>query len=158
MTTPADTPLPGFLFRVDLRASASGATLCSGRFRSCSGLEATMEPKAIREGGRNWGDVQRVGHVGFATVVLSRGMTSSRDCWRWFSAVTAEGKHAIRLRASITLLDFAAEGDNAPHRDAVTWVLEDALPVKFKVGDLDAKAAEVAVEELHFVHQGLRLG
>ena len=156
MTTSPRVPLPGFLFRVDLRAAA-GPSLCSGNFSECSGLEATMEPKAIREGGRNYGDVQRVGHVGFATVVLRRGMTSSRDLWRWFSAVTHDGKSSIRLSATITMLDFAEQRGATPHRDALTWELEAALPVKFKVADLVAKSADVAIEELHFVHQGLRL-
>ena len=30
-----------------------------------------------------------------------------------------------------------------------------ALPIKFKTGDLNAKATEVGIEELHVAHEGL---
>ena len=39
----------------------------------------------------------------------------------------------------------------------LTWVLERALPVKFKAADLNAKGTEVGIEELHLAHEGLRL-
>jgi hypothetical protein len=31
------------------------------------------------------------------------------------------------------------------------------MPVKFRVGDLSAKGSDVAVEELHLVHEGLEM-
>ncbi|MCK7481423.1 MAG: phage tail protein [Candidatus Moduliflexus flocculans] len=31
----------------------------------------------------------------------------------------------------------------------------NALPVKFRAGELNARASEVGVEELHIVHEGL---
>ncbi len=46
-----------------------------------------MEPKVIKAGGANYGAAQRVGPVSFATVVLKRGMTSTRDLWNWFANV-----------------------------------------------------------------------
>jgi phage tail-like protein len=38
-----------------------------------------------------------------------------------------------------------------------TWHLDRALPVKFKSSDLNARGAEIAIEELHLVHEGLKL-
>jgi phage tail-like protein len=35
------------------------------------------------------------------------------------------------------------------------WNLRNAMPVKFRVADLNAKGTDVAVEELHLVHEGL---
>ncbi len=49
----------------------------STAFAEVTGLEATMEPRAIREGGRNWGQHQRAGQVSFATVVFKRGITAA---------------------------------------------------------------------------------
>ena len=155
MTTTPGHPYPGFLFEVRLVQAGGGTPLCSARFAECSGLEANMEPKSIREGGRNWGQVQRVGHVDFATVVLRRGMTRSRDLWTWFSYTTLKGKHALRMGAEIAMLDFADAAQ--PHRPVVTWTLAAAMPVKFKVGDLNAQTSQIAIEELHFVHEGLDL-
>ena len=39
----------------------------------------------------------------------------------------------------------------------LTWTLENAMPVKFKAGDLNARGTEVAIEELHLVHEGLKV-
>jgi phage tail-like protein len=35
------------------------------------------------------------------------------------------------------------------------WQLDRAMPVKFKFADLNAKATEIGIEELHLVHEGL---
>ena len=31
------------------------------------------------------------------------------------------------------------------------------MPVKFRAGDLNAKGNDIAIEELHLVHEGLKL-
>src|SRR5205807_3783509 len=83
--------------------------LCSGAFSECTGLEATMEPKVIKEGGRNYGVNQRSGPVTFATVVLKRGMTKTRDLYKWFEMV-GNGSYAYRLVATITMFDTTGKG------------------------------------------------
>lgn len=125
--------------------------VAGGAFAECTGLEATMEPKVIREGGLNYGAHQRVGSVSFATVILRRGMTLNRDLWQWFHQVTLLGSYTHRMDVSIRHLDF--DGTTVVR----TWHLDRALPVKFKTSDLNAKGAEIAVEELHLVHEGLKL-
>lgn len=147
-------PLTVFRFRVDFEEdpiAAGGSTdavvLCSGAFSEVTGLEATMEAKVIKEGGRNYGPVQRAGPVTFATVVLKRGMTTTRHLWRWFELVSG-GKYAYRLAAVVTLMD-AAGGPK------LRWRLEKAMPVKFKAADLNARGNEVGIEELHLAHEGL---
>lgn len=150
-------PLQVFRFQVDFKqvslsggAGGGSVALCSGAFSECSGLEATMEPKVIKEGGHNHGVNQRAGPVTFATVILKRGMTATRDLWNWFDLVSRQGKYAYRLEAVITLFDHAGQG-------ILAWKLENALPVKFKAADLNAKGTEVGIEELHVVHEGLTL-
>jgi phage tail-like protein len=147
-------PLHVFRFQVDFvdDALASGAegqpvALCSGAFAECSGLEATMEPKVIKEGGRNDGAIQRAGPVIHATVVLKRGMTSTRHLWKWFSLVSG-GAYSHRLSATLTV------HDNAGNR-VFAWKLRRALPVKFKAADLNARGTDVGIEELHLAHEGL---
>jgi len=126
------------------------ANLCSGAFSQCSGLEASMEPKVIREGGRNYGAVQRVGPVSFATVVFKRGITSSRDLWRWFEMTSQNGAYSYRLSATISLRDSSDQ-------EQLRWRLDNALPIKFKAADLNAKSADVGIEELQIAHEGLTL-
>lgn len=150
-------PLPVFRFQVDffqhrLSDTAQGDQkyLCSGAFAECTGLEATMEPKVIKEGGRNYGTHQRVGQVTFATVILKRGMTKNRDLWHWFEMATLQGKYTYRLTAEITMR-------NIENNDVLKWRLERALPTKFKAADLNAKGTDVGIEELHLAHEGLSL-
>jgi phage tail-like protein len=121
--------------------------ICTGAFAECTGLEATMEPKAIKEGGTNYGIAQRAGPITFATVVLKRGISTNRNLWQVFDTVAA-GKFAPRLQVTITVMDMA-------NRPAIAWQLDRAMPVKFKFADLNAKGAEVGIEELHLVHEGL---
>lgn len=148
-------PLHVFRFQVDFKTdpiAPSGSqliTLCGGAFSECTGLEATMEPKVIKEGGRNYGVAQRAGAVTFATVVLKRGMTPTRDLWKWFDLVS-NGAYAYRLATIVTMYDIAGN-------PVLAWKLEKALPIKFKAADLNAKGTEVGVEELHLAHEGLRL-
>lgn len=160
-----DTPWIGFRFVVEFSAEPIAArgggtpgapeALCDGAFAEVSGLEASMEAKAIREGGLNYGAHQRAGAVSFGTVVLKRGMTASRDLWRWWGLFTgadhaANGAFAHRMSVRIT----QQAADATP---LLVWKLERAMPVKFKAGDLNARAGEVGIEELHLVHEGLQL-
>jgi phage tail-like protein len=151
-------PLHVFRFHVSFtRATLPGAQakptsdvpLCSGAFAECSGLEATMEPKVIRAGGANYGSAQRAGPVTFATVVLKRGMTTTRDLWNWFQMV-AGGSYSYRLDVRITMQSPSGQ-------PVLTWVLDRALPVKFKAADLNGKGSDIGIEELHLAHEGLRL-
>jgi phage tail-like protein len=151
-------PFHVFNFQVDFyekplnsdTTSTQNLYLCGGAFSECTGLEATMEPKVIKEGGRNYGAAQRAGPVTFATVILKRGMTTNRDLWRWFELLNVEGKYAYRLTAVITM-------SNGLREVVMGWKLTNAMPIKFKTADLNAKSTEVGIEELHLAHEGLTL-
>jgi len=144
-------PLHVFRFVVSFKRTGKPdpVQLCSGAFSECTGLEATMEPKVIKSGGANYGPAQRAGQVSFATVVLKRGMTRTRDLWNWFQTV-GSGAYAYRLSAEIAMQNQAGEM-------VLTWGLDNCLPVKFKAADLNAKGSEIGIEELHLAHEGLRL-
>lgn len=150
LTPEAEAPFPAFRFQVDFLQEGSRVSLARGAFSECSGLEASMEPKVIKEGGRNYGEAQRAGRVTFAAVVLKRGLTSNWDLWKWFSTV-AQGAYAYRLDLEISIL---APGDDQPR---FVWRLEGCLPMKFKVPDLDASTEQVAVEELHVAYEQMTL-
>ncbi len=151
-------PYFGFKFSVAFRKESIGASsgggsvkLCAGSFSEITGLEATMQPKSIPEGGKNYGVHQRVGPVDFGTVVLKRGMTKSRDAWRWFELVNVKASSSYRLTVLIQMFDVE-------NRPVLKWKLVRALPVKFKMADLAAtRSNEIAIEELHLVHEGLEL-
>jgi phage tail-like protein len=153
-----ETPFGNFHFvlsfeekRLGPGAAATNRAVAGGAFAECSGLEITMEPKVIREGGLNYGAHQRAGTASFATVILRRGMTTGPDLWKWFQMATLKGAYSYRMNVQIVHQDRDASSN------VRRWRLDRALPVKFKTSDLNSRGAEIAVEELHLVHEGLTL-
>jgi len=142
-----------FRFHVKLfERDGGGAVLCQGAFSEVTGLEATMSHKALKEGGRNWGEVQLAGPTTFAPVVLKRGITALGDLFGWFDAVTRGAHYALRYTGVIEVFHPAR-----PDAPTLRWRLARVMPTRFKGPDLSATAAQVAVEELHLVHEGLVL-
>lgn len=140
-----------YRFEVILSAD-EGETVCRGAFSEVTGLDATMKPKTLAEGGHNWGEIQLAGPVSFGTIVLKRGITELADLWNWFDAVTRQANYALRYEGRINVVD-----PDRPDRHAFSWVLTGVMPIKFKGPDLSATASQVALEELHLVHQGITL-
>ncbi|GAB1460522.1 hypothetical protein MASR2M50_22960 [Thauera sp.] len=151
MTDSAGEFIP-FRFRVALYDGEGGRLLCRGAFSEVSGLEATMAPKALREGGRNWGEVQLAGPTSFAPVVLKRGITEVADLWTWFDVSTRQSNHALRLSGTIDVYH-----PHDPDKPLLRWRITNALPTRFKGPDLSSTASQVAIEELQLVHEGLEL-
>jgi phage tail-like protein len=153
---PLEVPLHVFRFKVEFKeapigdAVGSAANLVDGYFSEVTGLDATMEPKVIQVGGMNYGVVQRPGRVTFSTVILRRGITTRRHLWQWFELVNVTAAYKHRLQVTITLQNNAGEPQ-------LKWVLERAMPIRFKSPDLNAiGGTEVGIEELHLAHEGLR--
>jgi phage tail-like protein len=154
MATGALIPLHVFKFEVDFftdSLSDDGSheqfPVCSGAFAECTGLEATMEPKVVKEGGRNYGAAQRAGYTTFATVVLKRGISTNQNMYQIFNSVST-GTFAPRMQVTINVFDVDGSA-------VLAWQLDKAMPVKYKFADLNAKSAEIGIEELHLVHEGL---
>ena len=157
-----------FRFKVALYHSDSNDLLCAGYFSEVTGFELTMEPKVIKEGGRNWGEHQRSGPTKFAPIVLKRGVTDVNDLWAWFDATTRQSFYGHRLSGEITVLGnptaAAIKGGPGTHSGqtvtdnaVMKWKLTGVLPTKFKGPDLNATASQVAIEEITLVHEGLEL-
>lgn len=148
-------PLHVFRFEVEFASDTIGngapsfdnVDVCRGAFAECTGLEATMEAKTVKEGGANYGIAQRAGAITFSTVVLKRGVSLNRNLWQIFDSLRT-GNYAARLTVTITMMDQSGKA-------AIGWQLVRAMPIKFKFADLNAKGTEVGIEELHLVHEGL---
>ncbi len=144
-----------------------------GGFSEVSGLEASMEHKVIKQGGKNYGTTMRAGPVSFGTVILKRGVVRSQSLWRWWSLFAgadgqSDGRPTDANRCDILIGMIAppeaeqegnnfSVGDSEDRQAALGWKLVNAMPVKFRAGDLNAKGSDVAIEELHLVHEGLQM-
>ncbi len=154
MAAAAPFPLHVFRFQVDFFTdslsdddSHEQFQVCSGAFAECTGLEATMEPKVIKEGGRNYGAAQRAGGTTFATVILKRGISSNQNLYQIFNTM-GTGTFAPRMQVTINLFDNSGAA-------VMAWQLDKAMPIKYKFSDFNAKNAEIGIEELHLAHEGL---
>jgi len=147
-------PFIPFRFQVSLTGASLPAglgpgPLCGGSFSEATGIEATMTPRAIREGGRNYGQVQRAGPTAFGSLSLKRGVTSQQDLFTWFDLVANRERFGRLLNGQI---DIYSGTDIA-----FSWMLVNVLPVKFKGPDLSATAGQVAIEELQLAYEQLSL-
>src|SRR5436190_23479083 len=89
-------PYTAFSFEVilRLRSAPPGVTnpVCKAAFADCDGLEMSMEPKTIREGGNNQVHHHLMGPTSYGQLTLKRGMTGNFDLWRWFDATGQTGR------------------------------------------------------------------
>jgi phage tail-like protein len=201
LTLPIDgdsrAPLGNFAFHVSFETGGRAVPAEPfGSFAEISGLEASMEHKVIKEGGRNYGPAIRVGPVSFGTVMLKRGIVEVDNLWQWWALFTGADDQSNpypvaknRCDVLIALIGLAAPSPadeshfadsaatpfgkatvqvdafstfggkpSAPTRQVrAIWRLRRAMPVKFRAGDLNSKGSDIAVEELHLIHEGLSM-
>lgn len=148
-------PIVAFRFEVaifvaDAAALRLATPLCSAAFAECTGLEMSMEPKTLREGGNNYEQIHLPGPVTYGQLTLKRGMTDSLDLWRWFHALTLGGKLGTQSDAVVRVL----EASGLP---ALTFRVHDCLPVKLKAPSLAARDTGLALEELTIAYSRFEL-
>lgn len=143
-------PFTSFNFLVEIDVPGVSNQVCAAIFSDVDGLEMTIEPKTIREGGRNTGPVHMAGVVGYGQLTLKRGMTSNFDLWNWFEAVAAPGGAGVRGSGSIVVLG----SDGTPQYQ---FELAGCLPVKLRAPALNAKDGLVAIEEMSILYESLTM-
>lgn len=136
-------------------AGLSGAALADGAFQECSGLDVELDVQELVEGGRNDGLIRRVGRAKYQPIVLKRGMFYSggavnRDLWSWLQDIAA-GIRPVRRYDGV--VEVMSVGDQVVAR----WLFERGLPAKVAGPQLNARTGDIAIEELHIAHEGLRL-
>jgi phage tail-like protein len=135
--------------------SLAGTALADGAFQECTGLDIELDVQELQEGGRNNGVIRRVGRAKYSPIVLKRGMfyddgAVNRDLWTWLQDV-ASGIRPVRRYDGI--VEVMSVGDEVVAR----WLFERGLPAKVTGPQLNARTGEIAIEELHIAHEGVRL-
>ena len=164
MTEPTENkspkyPFTAFNFRVELTVPGLPATngqsqerarfVCDAAFSECDGLEMTLEPKTIREGGNNGRSIHLIGPESYGQLTLKRGMTDNLDLWTWFDEVMQRGRGGLRASGQI----FMLSGDQT---EQAVFNLEGCLPIKLKAPALKAADGLVAIEEMQIAYERLR--
>lgn len=151
LVDPSARPFTTFRFLVEVKVDGVAAKVCGATFSEVDGLEMTMEPKTIREGGNNTMAVHLVGPVSYAQLTLKRGMTPNFDLWKWFAKVNSPGFRGVRSRLEVIVISSDGEREDA------RFVAEGCMPVKIKAPGLNAKEGQIAIEEMQVVYQSLTL-
>jgi phage tail-like protein len=150
MATLRDNPYGAFNYIVSLGgAQGDGAegTIVGG-FSDVSGLGYEVSYSDYRNGNEKINTVRHIANS-FKNdeVTLKRGLVGSPDLYAWLNGVR-EGKADPRS-VTITLLDEA-------RNPVVTFTLHNAQPKKWMGPTLAAKGGgDVAMEEMHLVHEGI---
>lgn len=147
-------PFQTFNFSVEITVPGlndDGGHVCSAVFSECSGLEWSMAPKTIREGGNNRQPIHLLGPVSYSQLMLKRGMSSNFDLWHWFDMTTQLGKERTRGSGEVVLL--AEDGE----AERIRFSLKGCLPVKLRAPALNAATGGIAIEELQLAYESLTI-
>lgn len=154
MPTYRDNPYGAFNYIVSLGSGPAGSngdgSLGSiiGGFSDVSGLGFEVKYSEYRNGNEKVNTVRKVANTHTVDeITLKRGLVGSADLFQWLKTVR-EGTFDPR-DVTITLLDEA-------RNPVLTWTLRRAQPKKWSGPTLAAKGgSDVAMEELHLVHEGI---
>lgn len=147
MATKRDNPYGAFNFKVEFGDVAGGGPIDAG-FSDVSGIGTEVNYSEYRIGTEMFNTVRKIPNT-FKTdeVTLKRGLIGTTDIFAWFKA-TRDGQYQPRS-VTIVMLDEA-------RNEVLSLVLKNAQPKKWVGPTLAAKGGgEVALEELHLVHEGI---
>ena len=143
-------PYGAFNYLVSLGGSQGdgGEGTIIGGFSDVSGLGMEVNYSEYRNGNEKFNTGRKVPNTHkIDDVTLKRGLVGGDDLFAWLKGVR-DGVADPR-QVTITLLDEARQ-------PVATWALRNAQPKKWTGPTLAAKGGgEVAMEELHFVHEGI---
>jgi phage tail-like protein len=119
-----------------------------GGFSDVSGLGFEVKYSEYRNGNAKENTVRKIQNTFTVDeVTLKRGLIGSLDLFQWLK--TVRDGEVDKRTVRITLLNEARE-------PVATWTLRAAQPKKWTGPTLAAKGGgEVAMEELHLVHEGI---
>jgi phage tail-like protein len=164
-------PAPAYKFYVEILG------IIVAEFSECSGLGMEREVQRYREGGTNDFEWILPGQITFPNITLKRGITYSRELWRWFVTGSIDGmvfgpnmggylekgvnvllglftdnKVHLAPGTNMSIILGNAQGLKVKH-----WDITGAIPVKWSGPDFNTSSDQVAIETLEFAHHGLDL-
>jgi phage tail-like protein len=148
MPTERANPYGAFNYLVSLNDKNDDPADVFGGFSDVSGLGLDISYSEYRNGNEKFNTARKIPNTHkLDDVTLKRGLVGKTKLFDWIKAV-ADGAYQP-TNVTITLLDEARQ-------TVATWVLHNAQPKKWSGPTLAAKGGgEVAMEELHLVHEGV---
>lgn len=147
----ADPPV-GFYFMVTFLVAGLIPNFLDIRFQRVSGMAATVETTAVREGGENLFTHRLPTRVTYDNLVLERGMVIG-------SALNVEFNVAmstLKFEPGNVLVMLL----NAKSIPVSAWLFQETYPLKWSVSDLDANQNAVVIDTMELAYtrfQSLRI-
>ncbi len=142
-------PPPAFAFAVAVvPAGGSQQTAIDAQFQEISGIDPHIDIEEYVEGGVNGYVHSLPGVTKHSNLVLKRGyvtQASSLAQWAEQTVGTTLGTAIQTQVITVSLLD-------PTQQPQVVWTLQNAWPVKWEVGQLDASKNEVLTETLEIAY------
>jgi len=150
MPVKRDNPYGAFNYIVALGGTQGDGSEGSivGGFSDVSGLGVDVSYSDYRNGNERFNTARKIPNTHkLDDITLKRGLIGSDDLFAWLK--TVRDGTADPRQVTITLLDEARQ-------PVATWSLRNAQPKKWMGPTFAAKGGgEVAMEELHLVHEGI---
>jgi phage tail-like protein len=149
MAVMRDRPYTQFNFLVDLGDGVTEGP--SAGFQAVSAISTEVAVTEYRTGNSKENSVRKITGLNKATdVTLKRGIIGSLSLYQWLNDIRNGNQNALR---TVTI-----QLQNEDHTEVVqTWKLLRARIIKHTSGPLNARASEVAIEEIVLAYERLEL-
>jgi phage tail-like protein len=149
MAVQRDRPYAQFNFLVDLGTGNTDGPHAG--FQECSEIGMSVDVVEYRNGNEKENSVRKLtGLARYPDVTLKRGIIGSLDLYTWLDDIRNGNQNAVRT-VVVQLL-------NEDHSSVVQeWKLLRARIVKHVSGPFNARASDVAMEEITLAYERLEL-
>lgn len=144
-----DRPYTQFNFLVDIGTGDAAGP--DAGFQDVSGLESSVDVIEYRNGNSKENSPLKLTGLNRVTdVTLRRGLIGSLALYQWFDDIRNGNQNALRT----VTISLQTEDRSAV---AITWKLLRARIIKHTSGPLNAKGADVAIEEIVLAYERLEI-
>jgi phage tail-like protein len=149
MAAKRDRPYSQFNFLVDLGDGQT--TGADAGFQECSTIGMEVAVAEYRNGNETENSVRKITGLNKATdVTLKRGMIGSARLYTWLDAIRNGDENQLQ-NVRITLQSEDQQ------TTVCTWVLKNARIIKHVSGPLNAKGADLAMEEMTLAFERMEM-
>ena len=152
----------GYKFAVTLQSDNDAINLTRASFQKVSGLKTSVEVVEYREGNMPDRMEKLPGMMTYDSVTLERGLSYDDDFNKWMKAVCdpsiavitgqsgnpETGAGTYRCNVKIDLY-------NKQGLVVKSYLLKDAFPSEYSIGDFDATSNDVVISSLVLQHHGI---
>jgi phage tail-like protein len=148
MAVMRDRPYCQFNFLIDLGTGATDGPQAG--FQEVSAISTEVAVTEYRNGNSKESSPMKITGLNKATdVTLKRGVIGALDLYAWLNDIRNGNQNALR---TVTI-----QLQNEQHEVAQTWKLLRARIVKHTSGPFNARASDVAIEEIVLAYERLDL-